>query len=151
MGNICRSPMAEGLFRNLLAEAGLEGRVGVDSAGTHADARDRPPDQRAQKLLAERGIDISGQRSRPIAQADFERFDLIVVMDGHNLDMLRFVCPRRQAGKLSLLLDYAPKIKARDVPDPYQREDADFLKALDLLDAGTRGLLEHLRERFNSD
>jgi protein-tyrosine phosphatase len=146
MGNICRSPMAEGLFRKLVAEAGIGDRVVIDSAGTHADFPDAPPDPRAQKLMAERGIDISGLRARRIARADFERFDLIVVMDGQNMDTLRFVCPRTQSHKISRLLDFAPQSKIRDVPDPFRGDESRFQRVLELVEAAGQGLLAHVRQ-----
>lgn len=148
MGNICRSPMAEGVFRDLVEKAGLSEVIVADSAGTHADFKDAPPDARAQQLLLERGIDISGQRARRVRRADFEEFDLILVMDGQNLDTLRFVCPRSQHQKLARLLDFAPDLKERSVPDPYRKEEAAFRHALELIEKGAIGVLEHLRNQL---
>jgi protein-tyrosine phosphatase len=148
MGNICRSPMAEGLFRKLVEEAGYADRVFVDSAGTHADFPDSPPDPRAQKLMAERGIDIGAQRARRVMRADFERFDLILAMDTRNLDALRFVCPRSQAHKVGLLLDYAPRLRKKEVPDPYHADESVFKSALEQIEVAAEGLLGHLRDAF---
>jgi protein-tyrosine phosphatase len=138
--------MAEGIFRRLVDEAGLGDRVLIDSAGTHADFPGAPPDSRAQQALAERGIDISGLRARRIARPDFERFDLILVMDGQNFDTLRFICPKPQVHKIGYLLDYAPKLKTRNVPDPFRRDDSAFGQVLEMVEAATKGLLEHVRE-----
>jgi protein-tyrosine phosphatase len=146
MGNICRSPMAEGIFRRLVDEAGLGDLVLIDSVGTHADFPDAPPDPRAQQALAERGIDIGGLRARRIARSDFERFDLILVMDGQNFDTLRFICPKHQVHKIGRLLDYAPKLKMRDVPDPFHANDLAFGQVLEMVETAAKGLLEHVRE-----
>lgn len=151
MGNICRSPMAEGMFRHKVEKAGLGQKVLVDSAGTHADFPNSPPDPRAQKAMAELGIDISGQRARPVKRDDFERFDLILVMDGQNLDMLRFICPKHHAHKLARLLDYAPKLKARSVPDPFHAGEAAFIRVRETLDIATEALLASVSETFRQN
>lgn len=150
MGNICRSPMAEGVFRKLLEEAGLGERVEVDSAGTLVGGGNLPPDPRAQRLMAEIGIDISGQRSRAYSEADCRYFDLIVALDGQNYDSLRFA-RRAYAQKIKLLLDFAPKrLRSRDVPDPFNGDEDDFRKALELIRLGAGGLLEHVRQQLDS-
>lgn len=147
--NICRSPMAEGLFRKLVSDAGLGDRICIDSAGTHADYPDHAPDRMAQKILKSRGVDISDLRARPITQNDFERFDLILVMDGNNYDMLRFICPKRSvANKISLIMDYVPKSRIKDIPDPVNGEESDFEQVADLLEMGTLGLLGHIQSQI---
>ncbi|CAL1238881.1 low molecular weight protein-tyrosine-phosphatase [Candidatus Methylocalor cossyra] len=150
MGNVCRSPMAEGFFRRLVDEAGLGERIVIDSAGTHTDLLDSPPDPRAQQIMAERGIDISGLRARPIKRADFERFDLILAMDGQNFDMLRFTCPKPYAYKIGQLLDYAPAFKVKDIPDPLHGDEETFVRVADMVEAAAAGLLERLRERLEN-
>lgn len=150
MGNICRSPMAEGVLRRLVDEAGIGHRVVIDSAGTHADFPNSPPDPRAQRIMAERGMDISGLRARRVSRADFERFDLILAMDGQNYDSLRFICPRSQTHKISLLLDFAPKLKARDVPDPFNSDESKFERVLELVEAASLGVLEQLRKALDA-
>jgi protein-tyrosine phosphatase len=150
MANICRSPMAEGVFRRMVEDAGLADRVLIDSAGTHAEVVDSPPDARAQKVMAERGIDISGLRSRRITRTDFEQFDHILVMDNQNLDSLRFVCPRTQSRKLKLLLDFAPEMKIQDIPDPFRGDESRFERVLELVEAAGRGLLKHVRRSLSS-
>lgn len=144
MGNICRSPMAEGVLRKLVEDAGLGDRVLIDSAGTHANFPDAPPDRRAQRVMAARGIDISGLRARRVTRSDFERFDFILAMDGQNHDMLSFVCPKSQRHKLGRLLDYAPRSKVRDVPDPYNSDESEFERVLELVEMASNGVLEHL-------
>lgn len=151
MGNICRSPMAEGLFRKRLEEAGLGNRVITESAGTHAHSFPAPPDPRAQRAALERGIDISQLRSRRITRRDFATFDLILAMDAQNVDSLRFVCPKNQAHKIRRLLDYAPNGKQRDIPDPFTGGDADFTTVLDLLEQGTSGLLQAVITRLEQE
>ncbi len=146
MGNICRSPMAEGLFRRRVEDAGFGDRILIDSAGTHANFPDSPPDPRAQRAMAELGIDIGELRARAITQGDFERFDLILVMDGQNFDMLRFTCPKQHVHKIARLLDYAPGLKARSLPDPFHSDEKAFLRVREMLVAATAGLLESVRE-----
>lgn len=148
MGNICRSPMAAGLFKQIAEKAGVANRIIVDSAGTHADFPDSPADPRARRALAERGIDISGHRARRVTRADFERFDLILVMDGRNYDTLQFVCPKKHTGKIGLLLDYAPKGRGRDVPDPFNADESAFGRVVELLEPAVKGLLEQVLKNF---
>ncbi len=150
MGNICRSPMAEGVFRTLVEQAGFGNRILVDSAGTHADFPNSSPDPRALRAMAERGIDISGCRARRIVHSDFERFDLILAMDWRNHDALRFMCPKPHAHKLGRLLDYAPQVKARDVLDPFHGDESAFEHVLEIVEIAAKGLLDHLRESMKS-
>jgi protein-tyrosine phosphatase len=105
MGNICRSPTAEGVLRHKLRAAGLGDQVKVDSAGTHAWHEGEPPDRRSQQHALARGYDLSDQRSRPVAAVDFERFDLILAMDWDNLALLEDQCPREHRAKLDLVED----------------------------------------------
>lgn len=148
MGNICRSPMAAGLFRQLADEARILGRVFVDSAGTHADFPNAPADPRAQRALAARGIDISGHRARRITHNDFERFDRILVMDRQNYDALQFMCPKQHIRKIGRLLDYGPARRSKEVPDPYHADELAFADLIHILEPAVKGLLEHLRENF---
>lgn len=150
MGNICRSPMAEGLFRHLAEDAGFGDAVFVDSAGTHANFPDAPPDPRAQKAMAELGIDISGQRARAVRRADFERFDLVLAMDGHNFDTLRYICPKQHVHKIVRMLDYAPRLGTRSLPDPFHADDEAFIEVREMLEAAAAGLLEALRPNLTA-
>lgn len=144
MGNICRSPMAEGIFRRQVQQAGLADLILIDSAGTHADFPNSPPDPRAQRAMAELGIDIGMLRARRIARADFERFDLILAMDGQNFDTLRFIGPKQRLHKLGYLLDYAPRLKTKSVPDPFHADETAFKQVRTMLEEAGKGLLASL-------
>src|SRR4051812_12345262 len=108
MGNICRSPTAEGVFRHLVEQAGLQERIHVDSAGTHDYHVGSPPDGRSTRHASLRGYDLSAQRARQVAPIDFERFDLILAMDRENLALLQQRCPPGQGHKLRRLMEFAP-------------------------------------------
>ena len=143
MGNICRSPLAEGVFRRALADAGLEQLVAVDSAGTGDWHRGDAPDPRAIETALRHGIDISGQRARQVAPEDFDRFDLIFAMDRSNEATLRARSPSAQHGRISLFLDHALGSRA-DVPDPYYGGDDGFEHVYQLLREGCRALASRL-------
>lgn len=118
LGNICRSPLAEGVFRAVLAEKGLGAGFELDSAGTGAWHVGSSPDPRSIAVAARNGIDISGQRARRISVADFSRFDLLLGMDRSNVEDLRAMAPSHGTGRIHRFLDFASGA-ARDVPDPY--------------------------------
>jgi len=146
MGNICRSPTAEGVFRALLARENLEARVFVDSAGTGGWHCGSPPDRRAQAAALRRGYDLSAQRARQVSIGDFHHFDVIAAMDEDNLERLRAIAPASLAGKARLLLEFIePPVDTREVPDPYQGGPEGFEHVLDLIEAGCEGLLRHVR------
>jgi protein-tyrosine phosphatase len=148
MGNICRSPTAEGVLRHKLRLAGLDGQVEVDSAGTHASWHaGEPPDPRAIRHAEQRGYDITAQRARLVVAADFERFDLVLAMDDDNLAFLEEMCPGRLRSKLGKLTDHALRRDADEVPDPYQGRAADFEHALDLVEDACDGLVRLLAEK----
>ncbi len=149
MGNICRSPSAEGVFKQQIGESGLDEWVWVDSAGTHAYHLSEAPDARAQAAAMARGIDISHQRARRFEVSDFERFDYILAMDQDNLDILSRSCPAGFTGKLDLLLGFAPRLNCRDVPDPYYGGEHGFERVLDLIEQGCAGLLDELRANLD--
>lgn len=146
MGNICRSPTAHGVLRDLLAREGLGDEVVVDSAGTHAYHVGEAPDERAQLAAARRGYDLSALRARRVRIEDFERFDYILAMDRSNLGELRRMCPPEHAAKLRLFLDYTGTPGA-EVPDPYFGGASGFEQVLDLVEAASRGLISTLRAR----
>ena len=148
MGNICRSPTAQGMFETLVQQARLEGRIHIDSAGTHAYHVGEAPDQRAREAAARRGIDLARQRARRVDVADFEQFDYVVAMDRNNLEDLLLICPDHHRQKLSLLLDFARHLDQQDVPDPYYGGVQGFERVLDLVEEGARGLLEDIRRRL---
>ncbi len=148
MGNICRSPSAEGVLRAQLVAAGLQHAVRVDSAGTHDYHVGEPPDRRAVAHAARRGYDIAALRARQVEVADFDRFDLVLAMDRDNLARLRALCPVPLQPRLRLLMSFAPAAGSAEVPDPYYGGAAGFERVLDLLELGCRGLLAHLRARL---
>lgn len=145
MGNICRSPTAEGMFRWLATERGLADRLAIDSAGTHGYHLGRPPDPRAREAAAARGIDISGLRARRVEAADFGRFHHVLAMDRPNLAALERL--RAAAGRgpyPRLLMSYAAGTDVEEVPDPYYGGDDGFENVLDLVEAACRGLLDSI-------
>lgn len=147
LGNICRSPMAEGVFRKLVEEAGYADHVQIDSAGTHAYHIGEPPDERAQAAAARRGVDISGLRGRQATAEDFIRFDYVLAMDHENHASLRALCPAGEEYKLRLFLEYAVKATVRSVPDPYFGGASGFNRVLDLIEDAAQGLLLEVRSR----
>lgn len=147
LGNICRSPTAEGVFRKLVSEAGMAHRIRVDSAGTHAYHVGDPPDARAQQAAARRGIDLSGLRGRQATRRDFEEFDYLLAMDRENLDNLLGIAPPRLRTRARLLLEFAPECGFIEVPDPYWGGASGFERVLDLVEAAATGLLEDIRRR----
>ena len=147
MGNICRSPTAEAVFRSLLREAGLEGDFLVDSAGTIGHNTGHPPDEEAQAHARRRGYDLAKLRGREVKAADFDTFDLILAMDRVNLKALTRLCPAAQRHKLKLLLEFGGAPDEDEVPDPYGGGPEGFERALDLIEAAVRGLLRELRPR----
>ncbi len=146
LGNICRSPSAEGVFRALVEAEGLGDAIGVDSAGTGAWHIGEPPDRRAQAAAKRRGVDLSGQRARQAGAGDFKRFDLIVAMDRDNHGNLSALCPPGQDHRLRLFLDFAPGSDISDVPDPYYGGEGGFDTVLDLIEDASQGLLAHIRQ-----
>jgi len=150
MGNICRSPTAQGVFERLVKEAGLEARIEIDSAGTHAYHVGEPPDRRATQVAAVRGIDLSSQRARRVHEDDFESFDYVLAMDRDNLEDLRAICPPHVRERICLLLDFAEVDQSNDVPDPYYGGEQGFERVLDLVEDGARGLLVDIRQRIKT-
>jgi protein-tyrosine phosphatase len=146
LGNICRSPTAEGVLRSLAAVEAPELELEIDSAGTADYHIGAPPDPRSQRAARKRGIDISGLRARQVSEEDFERFDWILAMDRENLRALQTMKPRKARTSPKLFLDYAPQLHLRDVPDPYYGDTAAFEEVLDLTAAASRGLLAALQE-----
>jgi protein-tyrosine phosphatase len=146
LGNICRSPMAEGVFRRVAEDAGLLHLFDIDSAGMGDWHRGQPPDQRAQQAALRRGVDISAQSARKIEPEDFEAFDLVVAMDGSNIADLEDIVPHAARGKIRRFLDYAPHLGIEDVPDPYYGGVEGFDHALDLIEAAAEGLLAEVTQ-----
>jgi len=149
LGNICRSPTAEGVFRKLVAEASLDGKLVIDSAGTGAWHVGELPDQRARSAASRRGYDLT-HRARRFTAADFDRFDLVLAMDRDNYDTLhRLARGRMQLPMIRLLRSFElAAAPGAEVPDPYSGEDDGFEEVLDICERACRGLLEHVRERL---
>jgi len=148
MGNICRSPTAEAVFRDLVRREAPGAHFEIDSAGTHDYHIGNPPDPRSIEAAQRRGFDMSTLRARQLERADFGRFDLLIAMDERNRrDALAFA-PRDAEGsateRLQLLLDYAPQLGLREVPDPYYGGPQGFEHVLDIVEVAARGLLDTL-------
>ena len=144
-GNICRSPTAEGVFRRLVRDAGLESAIRADSAGTHDYHVGEPPDERARRQAERRGYDLSRLRARKFAPRDFAEFDFILAMDRGHLRILERLCPPESRHKLRLFMEFAPERDTDEVPDPYYGSREEFERALDLIEAAANGLLRYLR------
>jgi protein-tyrosine phosphatase len=148
MGNICRSPLAQGVFENVLRREGLEYEVFVDSAGTGAWHVGSPPDERAQKSAGLRGLDLSSQRARRITPEDCDAFDYILTMDEDNYFVAASLCRGRAV--VRPFLDFAADSPEGEVPDPYYGGPDGFERVLDLVEEASEGLLEDIRERHLS-
>jgi protein-tyrosine phosphatase len=151
MGNICRSPTAEGVFRHSVEQAGLSGQIHIDSAGTHAYHIGNPPDERARQAALRRGIDLSKLRARQVTRKDLDEFDYILAMDAENHRRLRELGQPEHAGKIHFLLDFAPSLNHKEVPDPYYGGAEGFECVLDLTTAAAQGLLADIRQRWQGE
>jgi protein-tyrosine phosphatase len=147
MGNICRSPTAHGVFRELVQREGLIEQIGIDSAGTHAYHVGEPPDCRAQETARRRGIDMSDLRARRVEPEDFHHFDYVLAMDEDNYHGLNRICPEGQHDRLRMFMDFAPELRTHEVPDPYYGGATGFEHVLDLVEAAAAGLLTEIRRR----
>lgn len=148
LGNICRSPTAEVVFRDRVIAAGLEDQILIDSAGTGDWHIGRAPDPRTQDAAAGRGYDMSQLRARQVSVADFDKFDVVLAMDNANLADLQAMQPAGSAVELKRFLDYAADHSIREVPDPYYGGEDGFAAVLDLVEAGAEGLLAALQARL---
>jgi protein-tyrosine phosphatase len=149
MGNICRSPLAEGVFRHLLRATNLERRVVADSAGTHAYHVGEAPDLRAQRAAARRGYNISGMRARKIVAQDMAHFDLVLAMDRQCFEAIRLMCPSQHIERLRLFMDYAQSFDDDEVPDPYYGSGEGFERVLDMVEDASTGLVAFVKERVS--
>ncbi|NIC07864.1 low molecular weight protein-tyrosine-phosphatase [Billgrantia bachuensis] len=147
LGNICRSPTAEGVFRRELESAGLAHRVEVDSCGIGDWHVGNPPDPRSAEAARRRGIDLSEVRARQLSAEDFHRFDYLLAMDHDNLAALRQQCPEACQAHIGLFLDFAGQVD-RPVPDPYYGGERGFEEVLDLIESASRGLVEDITRRL---
>jgi protein-tyrosine phosphatase len=147
MGNICRSPMAEGVFKQMVRQAGLDDVVKAESAGTHAFHNGESPDKRSVAAAAKRGYDISEQRARRVKDKDFEDYDMILAMDWENLALLQQTAPKIHHHKIQLLMRYATEHETATIPDPYYGGAQGFEQALDYVEDACTGLLDVARRR----
>lgn len=149
MGNICRSPMAEGAFRRMLEGVGLTEKIYADSAGTHSYHIGAPPDVRSQATALRRGVDVRNLRARQVTEADFAEFDYVLAMDQDNLQHLLNLCQNAELRpRIQLFLNFAPELPEREVPDPYYGGTGGFERVMDLVEAAAQGLLVQIRERY---
>ena len=146
LGNICRSPTAEGVFRKLVAEHDLAQHIVVDSAGTHAYHLNQPPDRRAQGAAARRGVDLSSLRGRQATIRDIEEFDYVLAMDQENYDNLAVISGGTK--KIRLFLSYSQSFDDDEVPDPYYGGANGFEQVLDMIEDASAGLLADIRRRY---
>jgi protein-tyrosine phosphatase len=145
LGNICRSPTAEVVFREIAAREAPDLALEVESAGTAAYHVGAPPDTRTRQAALRRGYDMSALRARVVEPQDFRRFDLILAMDRQNLDHLQQSAPVAARARIRLFLEFAPEADTTEVPDPYYGGANGFEEVLDLVEAAARGLLQHVR------
>ena len=145
MGNICRSPTAEGVLHDKLEEAGLLDHVRLDSAGTHDYHVGKPPDGRAQEAARNRGYDLSALRARQVSVRDFSEFDLVLAMDQDNYQSLLRTCPEPDRHKVRLFLSFSQRYSNQEVPDPYYGGNQGFDHVLDMVEDGAEGLIASIR------
>jgi protein-tyrosine phosphatase len=147
MGNICRSPTAEGVFKQLVRQRSLDGEIEVDSAGTHGYHVGEAPDTRTQRAAASRGYDLSSIRARKVAPQDLEYFDLVLAMDRHNVDSLEAISAPEHREKIKLFMDYSKNFEDDEVPDPYYGLGHGFDLVLDMVEDASHGLLDEVVSR----
>jgi len=148
MGNICRSPTAEAVFRQYVENAGLSDCIEIDSAGTHDYHIGASPDLRTQHAAQQRGYDMSALRGRQVGEGDFHRFDYVLAMDHANLAILQRITPTGSATRAKLFLEYARHHNEREVPDPYYGGADGFERVLDMVEDAAEGLLLHIKQRL---
>lgn len=149
LGNICRSPLAEGLFRHHVQEAGLAHRIQIRSAGTGGWHVGKAPDDRMSATARLRGIDITHQRARQLSSVDLEEHELILVMDRENLRNTRsLAAPGGATSHVSLFREFDPEPGTGEVPDPYYGGEEGFVEVFEIVERTSRSLLEHLREEY---
>lgn len=146
LGNICRSPLAQGVFEEVVRREGFEDEVFVDSAGTGSWHIGHSPDQRAQRSASSRGLDITGQRARRVTPEDCKRFDYILTMDEANYEAVAALC-RGSSVEVRPFLDYAPDRAETEVPDPFYGGSESFEHVLDLVEEASEGLLEEIKKK----
>ena len=149
MGNICRSPTAEALFRHAVENRGLSDHIQIESAGTDAWHVGEAPDERSQMEALKHGIDMSGQTARKVNARDYHHFDYILAMDDDNLARLVNECPDRHRPKVRLFTEFAPQLGEPIVPDPYYGSGDGFARVFRICQAGSEGLLNTIAEDYD--
>lgn len=149
MGNICRSPTAEGVFRHLVRQENLESIIQTDSAGTHAYHIGNPPDARALTTAERRGIELQDLRARRVLAEDFDLFDYVLAMDRENYAILSELCPPGSENRLRMFMEFAPHLAIEEVPDPYYGGASGFERVFDMVEEAARGLLDEIRTNHN--
>ena len=144
MGNICRSPTAHGVFRQLVKNKGYEEKILTDSAGTHAYHVGNAPDNRSIATALKHNIDINDLKARQVHESDFEYFDYLLVMDEHNYSLVNDACPAEYKAKVGYFLDFARQTAIKEVPDPYYGEGDGFERVFNMIEDASEGLLEHI-------
>ena len=147
MGNICRSPTAQGVFEKLVDEQALSDRIQIDSAGTHAYHIGEAPDARATEAAKRRGIDLDQQRARRFCAEDFDQFDYVLAMDSSNYADMSAICPSEHSARLRLFLEFTQHPGNTEVPDPYYGGATGFERVLDMIEAASVGLLADIRQQ----
>jgi len=147
MGNICRSPTAEGVFRHKVEQAEMADKISIDSAGTHAYHVGNPPDARATSAAIKRDIDLSSQRARRVSSDDFTAFDYVIAMDESNKYDLLDICPAGYEDRIKLFLEFGESSET-EVPDPYYGQGRGFEIVLNLVEEASEGLLKHIQKSF---
>lgn len=150
MGNICRSPTAEGVMRHVLRQNKLDGLVEVDSAGTHGYHVGEAPDARTQRAAASRGYNLSEMRARKVAPQDLDYFDLILAMDHNNIGVLKRICPPEKYDRLGLFMSYSKNFDDDEVPDPYYGLGHGFDMVLDMVEDAAQGLVDTIKQRLKN-
>jgi len=148
MGNICRSPTAHGVFRKLVQDDGYADDIYIESSGTHAYHVGEAPDSRAQHTARQRGLDMSDLRAQKVRSSDFSEFDYILPMDQDNYDILIRSSSPEHHNKIRMFLSFAPSVSSREVPDPYYGGTGGFDLVFDMVEAGSRGLLDDIIEKY---
>ncbi len=146
MGNICRSPTAEGVFAALIKSEQVEKQFKIDSAGTHAYHEGDAPDLRSQKAAKDRGVDLSYIRGRKVIMGDYPDYDYLLVMDKDNYRILMAACPEEYRHKIKYFLEYAPHLETTEVPDPYYGGEYGFERVLDMIEDASTGFLNSLKQ-----
>ncbi len=148
LGNICRSPTAQGVFESLAAAEGLGDAIGADSAGTAAYHIGLPPDDRATAAALRRGVDLGNYQARQVVAQDFHDFHLVLAMDRSNYGAMTGIVPAGKEDRLGMFLDFAPELAIDEVPEPYYGGGGGFERVLDMCEKASRGLLAHIRREY---